>query len=147
MPVLVYPDARLREAARPVVRFDARLQAIVRHMLRTLHASGGLGLAAPQLGLALRVAVLDLSAAHEAPRVLVNPERVTRSRAHVVLEEGCLSLPGVRRRIERAAGLLVRAQDVQGRPFVFEAHGLLAACVQHELDHLDGRLLIDYPLP
>jgi peptide deformylase len=147
MPVLVHPDARLRQVAQPVQRFDARLQALARRMVQTLHASGGLGLAAPQVGLALRLVVLDLSATRDAPQVFVNPEILTRSHARSALDEGCLSLPGVRRRIERAAGLLVRAQDVQGRTFVFTAQGLLAACVQHELDHLDGCLLIDYPLP
>lgn len=144
MPILEHPDARLRRAASAVERFDARLRTLAARMQQTLRAAGGIGLAAPQVGVALRLVVLEPDIAGDAPLVLVNPRILARERLCQAREEGCLSLPGVRMRIERAAGVIVHAQDARGRAFAFEARGLLAACVQHELEHLEGRLLIDH---
>jgi peptide deformylase len=141
--ILQYPDARLRHVATPVATVDNRIHALIDDMLETMYAASGIGLAATQVGVDERVAVIDVSPDHDTPRVFINPEIVERE-GQQESEEGCLSIPGVHDRVPRAAWVRVRALDRHGEPFEFEADDLLAVCIQHEIDHLDGRLFIDY---
>lgn len=141
--ILQYPDARLRHVATPVDTVDGRIRVLIDDMLETMYAASGIGLAATQVGADERVAVIDVSPDHDTPRVFVNPEIVERE-GEQESEEGCLSIPGVHDRVQRAAWVRVRALDHLGEPFEIEADGLLAVCIQHEIDHLDGRLFIDY---
>lgn len=141
--ILQYPDARLRHVAKPVTTVDGRIRALIDDMLETMYAASGIGLAATQVGVDERVAVIDVSSEHDTPRVLVNPE-IVEHEGEQESEEGCLSIPGVHDRVQRAARVRVRALDRFGEPFEIEADGLLAVCIQHEIDHLDGRLFIDY---
>jgi peptide deformylase len=140
--ILEYPDPRLRRRARPVPGVDAARRELIEAMLATMYASGGIGLAATQVGVAERVLVTDVSDDRAAPLVLVNPEIVSRE-VPGMCEESCLSLPGVVGAVPRALRLQVRALDREGCAFELQAEGLLAACIQHEIDHLDGRLFID----
>jgi peptide deformylase len=144
LPILHHPDPRLRQSARPVERFDAALQELVRDMFETMYAAPGVGLAATQVGVPKRVAVMDCSRDENRrePIVMVNPEILERSDAEDV-DEGCLSVPGVSDTLKRYRRVKARALDVEGRPFEVEAEGLLAQCIQHEIDHLDGKLYID----
>jgi peptide deformylase len=144
-PILHYPDKRLRNPGQPVVRFDAELKQLVDDMAETMYAAPGVGLAAPQIGVSQRIFIIDVAAGEEAPselRVFINPEIVERV-GEVCYEEGCLSFPGVHEEIERAERVRVRAQDIEGKSFELEADGLLAIAVQHENDHLDGKLMVD----
>lgn len=143
MEILQYPDRRLRERARPVEQVDDDIRAFVDAMLETMYAAPGIGLAATQVGDMRRIAVIDVSAEGNEPRVLINPE-IVDSGDEQIMEEGCLSIVGVQERVRRAAWVRVEALDRDGNPWGFEAEDLLAACVQHELDHLDGRLFIDH---
>lgn len=142
--ILHYPDKRLRDHAREVDAFDDALRELVDDMKETMYAAPGVGLAATQIGVALRVFVIDVAGEDEpsAVRVFVNPTIVERD-GKVVWEEGCLSFPGVHEEIERADRVRVRARDEHGQPFELEADGLLGVAIQHELDHLDGVLMID----
>lgn len=140
--ILQYPDERLRRRAAPVAQVDERVRRLVDDMLETMYAAPGIGLAATQLGLAERVAVIDISEHKDAPLVLINPEIVARD-GTTESEEGCLSIPDVYEKVRRAEYVTVRALDRDGAAFEREADGLLAVCVQHEIDHLDGRLFID----
>lgn len=141
--ILQYPDARLRHVATPVATVDGRIRALADDMLETMYAASGIGLAATQVGVDERVAVIDVSPDNDTPRVFVNPEIVERA-GEQESEEGCLSIPGVHDRVQRAAWVRVRALDRFGEPFELDADDLLAVCIQHEIDHLDGRLFIDY---
>lgn len=141
--ILQYPDERLRHVAAPVDSVDERLRGLADDMLETMYAATGIGLAATQVGIDERIAVIDVSPGHDEPRVFINPEIVARE-GDQESEEGCLSIPGVHERVHRAAWVRVRALDRDGQPFELEAEGLLAVCIQHEIDHLDGRLFIDY---
>jgi peptide deformylase len=144
-PILHYPDKRLRNPGQPVVHFDAELRQLVDDMAETMYAAPGVGLAAPQIGVSQRVFIIDVAAGEEAPselRVFINPEIVERV-GEICYEEGCLSFPGVHEEIDRAERVRVRAQDVEGKSFELEADGLLAIAVQHENDHLDGKLMVD----
>ena len=145
MPILYVPDPRLRAKARPVAADDARIPDLSARMLATMYKAPGIGLAAPQVGEMLRLVVLDL---HEndvpAPMVLVNPEIVAESTETAVREEGCLSLPGQYADVTRPARVKVRYQDLTGAKKEIEGDGLLAACLQHEIDHLDGVLFVDH---
>jgi len=141
--ILQHPDRHLREIARPVTAVDDEIRARIDDMFATMYAAPGIGLAANQVGDLRRIVVIDVSPAGDEPRVLVNPEIVERS-GEQVLEEGCLSIVGVTDQVRRAEWVRVEALDRGGEPYGFEAEGLLAACVQHELDHLDGRLFIDH---
>jgi peptide deformylase len=138
--ILHYPDKRLRDVAQPVARFDAELAKLVEDM-----AAPGVGLAAPQIGVSLRVFLIDVAAEGEpsALRTFINPEFIDRV-GEVEYEEGCLSFPGVHEDVVRAERVRVRAQDVTGTWFELEADGLLAIAIQHEYDHLDGRLMVDH---
>lgn len=144
--ILEYPDPRLRIRARPVVRFDRDLEQLVEDMFDTMYAARGIGLAATQIDVHRRVIVADLSEDGSGRLVLVNPVILARE-GKQRCEEGCLSVPEVRAAIERAERIRVRAQDVQGETFETEAEGLLAVCIQHEMDHLEGRLFVDYLSP
>ncbi|HEX5314959.1 MAG TPA: peptide deformylase [Gammaproteobacteria bacterium] len=143
LPILHFPDPRLRERALDVESFDAALEATIADMFETMYAAPGIGLAATQLGIARRIAVIDVSEDKSEPRVLVNP-RLIESSGRRESEEGCLSVPGYYDTIERAERLRVRALGRDGEPFELEAEDLLAVCIQHELDHLNGQLFIDH---
>ncbi|WP_440996990.1 peptide deformylase [Arhodomonas sp. SL1] len=144
-PILAHPDPRLREVSRPVEHFDEELASLVGDMFDTMRAAEGIGLAAVQIGVHLRLAVMQVD--DHPPRVLANPEYEALGEP-MELDEGCLSVPGMRERTKtRADRVRVRAQDVEGQWYEFEAEGLEAACVQHECDHIDGRLYIDQLTP
>ena len=143
LPILNHPDPRLRKKTPPVQKFDSALQKLIDDMFETMYAAPGVGLAANQVGVQLRLAVMDCSDEHDQPLVLINPEVVERSDPQE-MEEGCLSVPDIRDKIQRYNKLKVRALDRAGKPYELEAEGLMAQCVQHEIDHLDGKLYIDY---
>jgi len=145
-PILHYPDKRLRNPGKPVERFDDELRQLIDDMAETMYAAPGVGLAAPQIGVSQRVFRIEAAAGEDGPsdlRVFVNPEIIERV-GEICYEEGCLSFPGVHEEIDRAERLRVRAQDAQGQSFELEADGLLAIAVQHENDHLDGKLMVDH---
>jgi peptide deformylase len=142
--ILRYPDPRLHTVARAVVAVDARIQQLVDDMVETMYASDGVGLAATQVDVHERVIVMDTSEQHDQPMVLINPELVWRSEEMLISEEGCLSVPLVYDRVERHAQVKVRALDREGRPFEMEAEDLAAVCVQHEMDHLVGKVFVEY---
>jgi len=144
--ILQFPDPRLRTVARPVERVDDALRMFVDDMLETMYAARGIGLAATQVERAERVLVMDLSEERNAPRVLINPE-ITDREGTQLCEEGCLSVPGEYAEVERAERIRVRHLDRDGEAREFEADGLLAVCVQHEIDHLDGKVFVDYLSP
>lgn len=141
--ILHYPDARLHTVARPVAEVDARIRKLVDDMAQTMYAAPGIGLAATQVNVHERVVVIDISESHDALRVFINPEIVAQSGSEES-EEGCLSVPGVFDKVKRAERVTVRALDRDGKPFELEADGLLAVCIQHELDHLKGKVFVDY---
>lgn len=141
--ILEYPDPRLRTRAVPVTTFDAALRQLSLDMLETMYAAPGVGLAATQVNVHKRLLVSDVSEGHDEPRVLVNPQ-ILSAEGVCVREEGCLSVPGEFAEIERAARIRVRAQGVEGKSIEFDADGLLAVCIQHEIDHLEGKLFVDY---
>lgn len=142
-PILHHPDPRLRIKAKPVVTFDAALQRLIDDMFDTMYDAPGIGLAANQIGVDLRIAVMDLGDGDAKPMVIINPE-VTDTSDRQMMEEGCLSVPGALDKVERFNRLHLRALDRDGQPFEFEAEGLMAQAIQHEIDHLDGKLYIDY---
>jgi peptide deformylase len=141
--ILHYPDARLHTVAKPVVAVDSRIRKLVDDMAETMYAAPGIGLAATQVNVHERVIIIDLSETHDALRVFINPEIVAQS-GREESEEGCLSVPGVFDRVTRAERVTVRALDRDGKPFELEADGLLAVCIQHEMDHLLGKVFVDY---
>jgi len=141
--ILRYPDARLHKAAAPVTVFDESLKRLVRDMAETMYAAPGVGLAASQVDVHKQVIVIDASERHDALVVLVNPEIVEASGVSDI-EEGCLSVPGVYDIVARAERVKVRAFDQNGNPFTLEAQGLLAVCIQHEMDHLKGKVFVEY---
>ena len=142
--ILHHPHPRLRDQAKPVAKFDAALHQLIRDLFETMYAAPGVGLAATQVGIAQRVAVMDCSRDENKrePIVMVNPEILEQTEPEE-MEEGCLSVPGVGEKVKRHQRLRVRAQDRDGKIFELTAEGLLAQCVQHEVDHLDGKLYID----
>ena len=144
--VLRFPDPRLRKKAAPVRTVDARIRALATDMLATMYAEGGIGLAATQVNAQERVVVIDLSAEHNAPIVLINPE-ILAAEGSAEGEEGCLSVPGFYDTVERATRIQYRYQELDGKPVEQSADGLLAVCLQHEIDHLNGKLFIDYLSP
>lgn len=145
--ILRYPDPRLHTVARPVAAVDERLKALVGQMLETMYAAEGIGLAASQVDVHERLVVIDISESRDAPLVLINPEIVWASDERVVNDEGCLSVPGIYDGIERATAVKVQALDLEGRPQIHEADGLLAVCIQHEMDHLMGKVFVEYLSP
>jgi peptide deformylase len=141
--ILHYPDARLHTVAKPVALVDARIRELVDDMAETMYAAPGIGLAATQVNVHERVIVIDISETHDELLVFINPEIVAQS-GREESEEGCLSVPGIFDKVERAEQVTVRALDRDGKPFELRADGLLAVCVQHEMDHLMGRVFVDY---
>lgn len=144
LPILHYPDPRLYKTANPVVQVDDRIRKLVRDMSETMYAAPGVGLAATQVDVHERVIVIDISESGDNLLALINPEIIWKSDDTKIHEEGCLSVPEEFDEVERAASIKVRALDQQGEPFEFEADGLLAVCVQHEIDHLDGKVFVEY---
>ena len=144
LPILRYPDPRLHTVARPVLAVDERIRTLVDDMLQTMYEADGVGLAATQVDVHQRVIVMDTSEQHDQPVVLINPEIVRRSAEMAVNEEGCLSVPQTYDRVERHAQVTVRALGRDGEPFDLDAEGLAAVCVQHEMDHLMGRVFVEY---
>jgi peptide deformylase len=141
--ILHYPDPRLRQVARPITRVDAEIHRLVEDMAETMYAAPGIGLAAVQIDVAQRVVVIDVSEGRNALQVFINPEIIEHD-GKQVFEEGCLSVPGIFDEVERARHIRVRALDRNGQPFELEVEGLLATCIQHEIDHLDGKVFVDY---
>jgi peptide deformylase len=142
--ILRYPDPRLHKIAKPVTEVDARIRQLVADMLESMYAADGVGLAATQVDVHERVIVMDTSEARDDPRVLINPELVWRSDERAVNEEGCLSVPAIYDKVARHSRVTVRALDRDGRAQEFEADGLLSICVQHEMDHLVGKVFVEY---
>ena len=145
--ILRYPDPRLHTVARPVAVVDERLRELVDDMLETMYAADGVGLAATQVDVHERIIVMDTSEARDRPLVLINPEIVERSAETAVAEEGCLSVPQIYDKVERPAWVTVRALGRDGQPFELDAEGLNAVCVQHEMDHLLGKVFVEYLSP
>ena len=144
LPILRYPDPRLHTVARSVAAVDARIQRLVDDMIETMYAAEGVGLAATQVDVHERVIVMDTSEQHDHPLVLINPEIVQRSAEMVIAEEGCLSVPTIYDKVERHAQVTVRALNREGEAFEIEATDLAAVCVQHEMDHLIGKVFVEY---
>ena len=146
LPILIAPHAALRTKARPVTAADdAQVRALVPRMFQTMYQAPGIGLAAPQVGVGLRLMIVDLMADDKPdPRTLINPAIIGASRETATREEGCLSVPGQYADVTRPAQVKLRYQDIDGTPREIAADGLLAACLQHELDHLDGVLFVDH---
>lgn len=144
LPILKYPDPRLHTVAEPVAQVDDRIRQLVSDMAETMYAAPGIGLAATQVDVHERVIVIDITEDNSDLLVLINPEITWRSDDREVFEEGCLSVPETYEKVERAAEIRVRALNEQGEPFEFEADGLLAVCVQHEIDHLDGKVFVEH---
>jgi peptide deformylase len=141
--ILEFPDPRLRTRAQPVDRVDDALRRLVDDMLETMYAAPGIGLAATQVDVHRRLVVIDVSETKDQPLVLVNPTILEKAGSQVY-QEGCLSVPGIYADVERADRIRVGALDRDGRAFELEADGLLAVCIQHELDHLEGKVFVDY---
>src|SRR5579862_2954509 len=141
--ILEYPDPRLRTRAQPVTRFDAELGRLVDDMFETMYAAPGIGLAATQVDVHKRVIVMDVSKDRDEPLVFINPEILSRE-GEEISEEGCLSVPENFAEVKRAAKVRVRAQDRNGDVFERDYDDILAVCIQHEIDHLDGKLFVDY---
>ncbi|MBC5782833.1 peptide deformylase [Ramlibacter sp. USB13] len=145
--ILTYPDPRLHTVAKPVQAVDARIRALVADMLETMYDANGIGLAATQVDVHERVVVIDVSEERNEPLVLVNPEIVWASDEKQVGDEGCLSVPGIYDGVERSTRIRVRALDGEGQSREIEAEGLLAVCIQHEMDHLLGKVFVEYLSP
>lgn len=144
--VLKFPDERLRTVAQPVAEVNADIRQLVEDMFETMRAEKGIGLAATQVNVHQRVVVMDVSDDQSQQRVFINPEIIARD-GTTISEEGCLSVPNNYAKVERAEKIVVRALDKEGETFDLEAEGLLAICIQHELDHLQGKLFVDYLSP
>ena len=145
--ILVYPDPRLHTVAKPVQAVDARIRTLVADMLETMYDANGIGLAATQVDVHERVIVIDTSEERNQPLVLVNPEITWASEEKQVGDEGCLSVPGIYDGVERSSAIKVRALDEQGQSRELAAEGLLAVCIQHEMDHLRGKVFVEYLSP
>lgn len=145
--ILRYPDPRLHTVAKPVAQVDDRIRQLADDMLETMYASDGVGLAATQVDVHERVVVIDVSEERDQPRVLINPEIIAASSEMKEGEEGCLSVPTIYDKVQRHERVTVRALGRDGQPYQFDAEGLLAVCVQHELDHLSGKVFVEYLSP
>lgn len=145
--ILRYPDPRLHTVAKPVAAVDARIRAIASDMLETMYEAQGIGLAASQVDVHERLVVIDISEDRKQPLVLINPEIVWSSPEKQVNDEGCLSVPGVYDGVERATSIKVKALDLQGQEQMHSAEGMLAVCIQHEMDHLMGKVFVEYLSP
>ncbi|WP_066568815.1 peptide deformylase [Snodgrassella sp. CFCC 13594] len=141
--ILQYPDERLHTVAQPVAKIDERIRTLVKDMAETMYEARGIGLAATQINVHERVVVMDLSENQDELRVFINPT-ITHKEGDTTYEEGCLSVPGIYETVHRAEKITVEAFDEQGKPFTLDADGLLAICIQHELDHLMGKVFVEY---
>ena len=145
--ILRYPDPRLHTVAKPVAAVDQRLHVLVDNMLETMYEAEGIGLAATQVDVHERLVVIDISEGRDQPMVLINPEIVWASSETLVGDEGCLSVPGIYDGVQRAKAVRVQALDLDGKTCVHEAEGMLAVCIQHEMDHLLGKVFVEYLSP
>lgn len=145
--ILRYPDSRLHKVAKPVTNFDERLKKLVADMTETMYAAPGIGLAATQIDVHEQILVIDVSEDGNELRVLINPELLWASEEKHFFDEGCLSVPGIYDGVERPDRVKVRAMDVEGKPYEIDADGLLATCIQHEMDHLKGKVFVEYLSP
>jgi peptide deformylase len=145
--ILRYPDPRLHTVAKPVAAVDARLRKLAGDMFETMYEAAGIGLAATQVDVHERLIVIDVSEDRNQPMVLINPEIVWASPETRVGDEGCLSVPGIYDGVERSTAIKVQALDLDGKPQVYEAEGMLAVCIQHEMDHLLGKVFVEYLSP
>lgn len=146
LPILEYPDPRLKKVAAPVPAVTPEIRRLVRDLAETMYAAPGVGLAATQVDVHKRVIVIDVSEAKDQLRVFINPE-IVFAEGEAECEEGCLSVPGYFDKVTRAARVRVRAQNADGEPFEVDAEGMLAVCIQHEMDHLEGKVFVDYLSP
>ena len=146
LPILEYPDPRLKKVAAPVAAVTADIRKLVRDMAETMYAAPGVGLAATQVNVHKRVLVMDISDHKDELRVFINPE-LLMAEGEAECEEGCLSVPGYYDKVTRAARIRVRAQDERGETFELDADGMLAVCIQHEMDHLQGKVFVEYLSP
>jgi len=144
--ILQFPDTALRKVAEPVADVDGRIDQLVSDMLETMYEAPGIGLAATQINIHERLVVLDITEECDDPLVLINPE-ILEQEGEQEMQEGCLSIPGIYENIKRASNIRLSAVDRAGEPFEMEAEGILAVCIQHEVDHLDGKLFVDYLSP
>ncbi len=142
LPILLYPDSRLHTVAAKVSHVDDKIRQLIKDMGETMYAAPGVGLAATQVDVHLRIIVIDNSDTHDQLRVFINPE-ILESTGKADCEEGCLSVPGVYEKVARAQTIRVRALDANGGPFELSAEGLLAVCIQHEMDHLEGKVFVE----
>ena len=145
--ILRYPDPRLHKVAKPVTAFDERLEKLVADMAETMYEAPGIGLAASQVDVHEQVVVIDITEEKNALVAYINPEILWASDDRQIYDEGCLSVPGIYDGVERSSKVKVRAFDVKGQPFEVEAEGLLAVCIQHEMDHLKGKVFVEYLSP
>ena len=147
LPILSYPDPRLHKVATPVAQVDARIRAQIADMFETMYDAHGIGLAATQVDFHERLIVIDVSQERDQPLVLINPEIIWASEETQINEEGCLSVPGIYDGVERSSRVHVKALNEKGQPHTVEAEGLLAVCIQHEMDHLLGKVFVEYLSP
>jgi peptide deformylase len=141
--ILQYPDEKLHNVASPVVQVDDKTRTLVQDMTDTMYAAPGIGLAATQVDVHERIIVIDISDTHDQLRVFINPEIIARN-GSFEYEEGCLSVPGIFGKVKRSESITVKALDAEGKPFTLDATGLLSVCIQHEMDHLDGKVFVEY---
>ena len=145
--ILIFPDPKLRKKARKIEKFDKSLENLTQKMLDTMYEAGGIGLAATQVNVHIRLVVMDLSKERNEPRVFVNPEYTILDKSPFNYEEGCLSIPGFNEEISRPSKILLKWQDLQGNFHEDKPDGIFTVCAQHEIDHLDGKLFVDYLSP
>lgn len=144
LPILEYPDPRLKKVAQPVTEFGPRVRRIVADMAETMYEAPGVGLAATQVDVQEQIIVIDVSETKDQLKVFVNPQILWASDETALCEEGCLSVPGIYDEVRRPARVRVRAQNADGQPFELDCEGLLAVCIQHEMDHLTGKVFVEY---
>ena len=145
--ILIFPDPKLRKVARKVEKFDKSLEVLAQKMLQAMYEAEGIGLAATQVDIHIRLVVMDLSEERNEPRVFVNPEYTILDKSPFTYEEGCLSIPGFNEEISRPSKILLKWQDLQGNFHEDQPDGIFTVCAQHEIDHLDGKLFVDYLSP
>ena len=145
--ILIFPDPKLRKVAKKIDKFDKSLEMLSKNMLETMYEAEGIGLAATQVDIHIRLVVMDLSEERNEPRVFVNPEYTILDKSPFTYEEGCLSIPGFNEEISRPSKILLKWQDLQGNFHEEKPDGIFTVCAQHEIDHLDGKLFVDYLSP
>jgi peptide deformylase len=145
--ILIFPDPKLRKVAKKIDKFDKSLEILAQNMLATMYEAEGIGLAATQIDVHIRLVVMDLSEERNEPRVFVNPEYTILDKSPFTYEEGCLSIPGFNEEISRPSKIILKWQDLQGNFHEDQPDGIFTVCAQHEIDHLDGKLFVDYLSP